>query len=103
MDKVISAMAERIVREFHPIRIILFGSYARGEADKDSDVDLLVVMPSVQHKRREAVAMRQALADFPVGKDIIVTTPEEINLRGNVVGTILRPAVRDGKAIYERA
>jgi len=99
----IYAMTERIVEAFNPIKVILFGSWARGDADWNSDIDLLVVLPSVENKRREAVAIRRALADFPVGKDIIVTTPEEISRRGNVVGSILRPALREGKVIYERA
>ena len=103
VSDVISAMVERIVRDFQPLRIVLFGSHARGEAHEGSDIDLLVVLPAVRDKRRDAVAIRRALADFPVGKDIIVTTPDEINLRGNMVGSILRPALRDGKAIYERA
>jgi len=102
VNDVISAMAERIVRDFRPLRIVLFGSHARGDAGKDSDIDLLVVLPHVQDKRQDAVEIRRALADFPVGKDIIVTTPEEIKSQGDIVGTVLRPALREGKAIYER-
>jgi predicted nucleotidyltransferase len=98
----ISAMTDRIVREFDPVRVILFGSHARGEAGRDSDVDLLVVLPKVDHQRQAAVAIRRLLADLPVAKDIVVTTPEEIAARGHLVGTILRPALREGRVIYER-
>jgi len=98
----VAVMAERLAERFAPLRIILFGSRARGEAGPDSDVDLLVVLPEVADKRRAAVAMREALADLPVGKDVIVTTPEEIARRGELVGTILRPALREGRVIYER-
>jgi uncharacterized protein len=94
---------ERIVQRFNPVRIILFGSHARGEARWDSDLDLLVVLPSVDNKRQAAVEIRRALNGVPVSKDIIVTTPEEIAARGNVVGLILRPALREGRVIYERA
>jgi predicted nucleotidyltransferase len=94
---------ERIVQRFNPVRIILFGSHARGEARLDSDLDLLVVLPSVANKRQAAVEIRRALNGVPVSKDIIVTTPEEIAARGNVVGLILRPALREGRVIYERA
>jgi uncharacterized protein len=69
----IQAMADRIVRDFHPVRLVLFGSHARGDAESESDVDLLVVLPQVSDKRRAAVEIRRALADFPVCKDIIVT------------------------------
>jgi len=95
-------MVDRIVHKFHPLRIILFGSHARGEASPESDVDLLIVLPKVANKRQAAIEIRRALADFPVCKDIVVTTPEEIARRGHLVGTILRPALREGKVLYER-
>ncbi|PSN17634.1 nucleotidyltransferase domain-containing protein [filamentous cyanobacterium CCP5] len=95
-------MVERIVEQFQPLKIILFGSHARGEFNPDSDIDLLVVMPSITSKRRQAVEIGQALADLPVSKDIVVTTPEEIEVYGQLVGTILRPALREGKTLYER-
>ncbi len=98
----ISAMKDRIVRDFHPLRIILFGSQARGTAGSGSDVDLLVVLPEVADKRKAAIEIRRALAGFPVCKDIIVTTPDEIARRGDLVGTILRPALREGRVLYER-
>jgi uncharacterized protein len=96
-------ITERIVQQFQPLKIILFGSYARGDATTDSDLDLLIVMPSGTHKRQQAIAIGQALADVPISKDIIVTTPEEIATYGQLVGTILRPALREGTTLYERA
>ena len=96
----IAVMTERIVTQFDPLRIILFGSYARGQQTPDSDVDVLVVMPQAPDKRRLAIEIRQSLADVPLSKDIIVTTPDEIERRGDLVGTILRPALREGKALY---
>ena len=100
---IIAAMTARIVEEFAPLRVILFGSQARGEAGPNSDVDLLVVLPSVDDKRETAIRIRRALAHFPVSKDVIVTTPEEIARRGDLVGTVLRPALREGRVVYERA
>jgi predicted nucleotidyltransferase len=96
-------MAERIVRDYDPVKIILFGSHARGEAGPESDIDLLVVLPEVANKRQAAVAIRRVLRDLPVPKDIVVTTPEEIARRGDLVGTVLRPALREGKVLYERS
>ena len=96
-------MAARIVRDYDPVKIILFGSHARGEAGPESDIDLLVVLPEVANKRQAAVAIRRVLRDLPVPKDIVVTTPEEIARRGDLVGTVLRPALREGKVLYERS
>ena len=94
---------ERITRRFNPLRILLFGSWARGEAHVDSDIDLLIVLPHVVDKRQAAILIGNALSDLPVSKDIVVTTPAEIAARGKVVGNVLRPALREGKVIYERA
>ena len=98
----ISSAVTPIAQQFHPLRIILFGSCARGDAGKDSDIDLLVVMPRVDDKRRMAIEMRRALRDLPVAKDILVTTPEELERRGNLAGTVLRTALKEGRVVYER-
>ena len=95
-------MAEVIARQFRPLRVILFGSHARGTAQADSDIDLLVVLPSVADKRKTTVEIRRSLDGFPVSKDVIVTTPDEIERRGRLVGSLLRPALREGRTIYER-
>jgi predicted nucleotidyltransferase len=100
--ELIPTMVERIVREFEPVQIILFGSQARGEARWDSDVDLLVVLPSAPDKHKAAVAIRRALRDVPVAKDIVVSTPDEIARYGDMVGRILRAALREGTVLYAR-
>ena len=99
---VTTAMVQTIVRGFAPLRVILFGSRARGEASPDSDVDLLVVFEQVPDKRQLAIAIGRTLRDFMIPKDILVTTPEEIRRTGRVVGTVLRSAIKEGKVVYER-
>jgi uncharacterized protein len=99
----IPEMVDRLVRQFRPLRVILFGSQARGDAHPDSDVDLLVVLSHVEDKHASMVAMLGALRDLPVSKDVVVTTPEDIARRGHLAGTVLRPALREGKVLYERA
>src|SRR5215510_14184595 len=93
----LSEVVDRIVRKFHPIRIILFGSWARGSAREDSDLDLLVVLPKVAHKRKAAIQIGNSLSNLPIGKDIIVTTPEDIEKYGKTIGDILGPALEEGK------
>lgn len=96
-------MVRRIVSRFHPDRIILFGSHARGTAGPDSDVDLLVVLPFVGSKREKQLEIRLALSSIRVAKDIVVTTPEEFQWRKEVPGTIERPAALEGRVLYVRS
>jgi len=101
-EDIVEVMVRRIVERFHPLRVLLFGSRARGEARKWSDVDLLVVLPEVMDKRKTTVEILRVLGDLPVSKDIIVTTPEEISRRGHLIGSVLRAALKEGKVVYER-
>ena len=102
MRDLIEEMVRRIVEQFSPDRVILFGSHARGAAGPDSDVDLLVVMDCPDPTRQPATEIRKALADLPVPKDVIVVTPEYFRRYSNIVGTIVWPAVHEGKLLYER-
>ena len=102
IEEQIQYMVRRIVAEFDPDRIILFGSYARGQAGPDSDVDLLVVMPVKGSKRAKQLEIRAMVRDVHVPKDIIVSTTEEFQWRKDTVGTIEYPAVREGKTLYAR-
>ena len=95
-------MVRRIVSRFHPERIILFGSHARGEASPDSDVDLLIVMPFLGSKLEKQLEIRLALRGIHVPKDIVVATPEEFRWRQEIPGTIEQPAAREGKVLYAR-
>ena len=99
----IARIVNRIVERFDPEQMILFGSYARGSANPDSDVDLLVVMKNVKSKRAKQVEMRCALHDIRIPKDIIVVTESELERYRNIVGTIVRPALREGKSMYVRS
>ena len=101
--KEIRQMVRRIVSLFHPERIILFGSHARGDAGPDSDVDLLIVMPYFGSRWEKQVEIRLALKSIPIPKDIVVTTPEDFLWRKEVPGTIERPAAQEGKVLYARS
>jgi predicted nucleotidyltransferase len=102
LQRTIDRMVRRIVKRFHPDRVILFGSHARGTAGPDSDVDLLVVMPVTGSRREKVVEIGVALHDFGVAKDIMVTTPEDFEWRKEIPGTIERPAALEGKVLYAR-
>jgi predicted nucleotidyltransferase len=98
----IRRMVKRIVQEFDPDQVILFGSRARGDAGPDSDVDLLVVMDVKGSRLEKSVEILGALREFIVPKDILVTTPEDFSWRKDIVGTIEWPASREGKVLYAR-
>jgi len=99
-QEIIELMVQVIVSRFHPERIILFGSQARGEASTESDIDLLVIMPGEVNRRRVTVDILHALHNMPAPKDIIVTTPHEIATRGQLRCTILHTALQEGKVVY---
>lgn len=102
VEVAIAEMVRRIVAEFHPEKIVLFGSHARGTAGRDSDVDLLVVMPVKGSKRQQMVAIDVKLAGVGVSKDVIVATPEEVERFRDVVGSVIYPAMHEGRVLYER-
>jgi predicted nucleotidyltransferase len=101
-QKWLPVIKRRIVRGFQPERIILFGSQARGDAREDSDVDLVVVMSGVDSRRAMQRSIYSALEGIPLGADVLVTTPEQLIQDADLIGTVFRPAVREGVTIYAR-
>lgn len=93
-----------VARACDPLKIILFGSLARGEEGPDSDIDLLVVLPYVAAEATAALMgdVRAAIT-APVPVDVFVTDPAEIARRSHLTGSILHPAVREGIMLHERA
>jgi predicted nucleotidyltransferase len=99
--RVIRRFARAVAERFDPDRIILFGSYAYGTPDADSDVDLLVVMPA-RDERAQATRIRLAVERcFPM--DLIVRTPENLRWRLEVGDWFLREIVSKGKVLYEKS
>ncbi|NOY52989.1 MAG: nucleotidyltransferase domain-containing protein [Deltaproteobacteria bacterium] len=100
--EIINDIVQRIVRQFRPEKIILFGSYAKGDVNPDSDVDLLVILPIEGSRRRKTVEIDLALVGVELPVDLIVVTPEEVEKYRNKIGTIIRPAMNEGEVLYER-
>jgi predicted nucleotidyltransferase len=96
----LATLVRRIVEVAHPDRIVLFGSAARGEMGPDSDLDVLVVKSGVEHRRRLAQDIYMNLSGVGVGVDIIVLTPEDIEAQKDSVGSIVGPALDEGRVIY---
>jgi len=85
----------------HPERIILFGSYARGEATEESDIDFLVIESQVSDYRMEMVRLRRVLRPLRIPVDVIVATESQVKEWGELPGTALYHALKEGKVVYE--
>ncbi|MEK7475442.1 MAG: nucleotidyltransferase domain-containing protein [Candidatus Coatesbacteria bacterium] len=101
-ERIIREMANRIVERFRPEKIILFGSYARGTAGPDSDADFLVVMPVEGSRRELSVRIATEISGLGLPKDVVVVTPEEVERDRNAVGTLIKPALHEGRVLFER-
>jgi len=83
-------------------RVILFGSYARGEADPGSDVDFLIVEPEVKDRYGEMVRLREAIRPLDIFADVLVVSECVFEDWRDDPNTVIRDAVREGR-VYERA
>lgn len=96
----IRAFVKQIVAQFHPRRVILFGSYAYGRPTPDSDVDLLVVMSHKGHPAVQAAEIRKCVrAGFPL--DLVVRSPEEIQRRLTMGDFFISEIMEQGQPLYE--
>jgi len=91
----------RILAVSSPNRIILFGSQARGDADAGSDIDLMVIEPTVQSPAQEAARLYRAVGWVGVGADILVYSEPEFALRSTVPRTVLDQALTEGRVVYD--
>jgi predicted nucleotidyltransferase len=96
----IEEFSRRIVRRFHPEKVVLFGSYAYGQPTEDSDVDLLVVMPFSGRSVDQAVEVRmETQPSFPL--DLLVRTPEAVSERLQLGDTFISEILNAGRVLYE--
>ena len=99
-SQIISDLISRIVDAAHPLRIILFGSAARGEMGPESDIDVLVVMPDGTQRLKMVRYLYKELFGFSHPVDIVVTTPSILEQHKNNIGLIYRTVLAEGKEIY---
>ena len=105
-DQLLQDISDKIVAAVHPKMIILFGSYARGTAGPDSDLDFIVVEDGPfgpeRSRRAEMVKLWRLLRDIRVPKDFLVFTPEEIEKWRDSPNHVVAHALREGRVMYER-
>jgi len=99
-ERVLNELVRRIVECVKPTRIILFGSAVRGAMRRDSDLDVLVVMPDGVHRRRTAQAIYRSLSGLGLAKDVVVVTESDVREHGDNPSLVLCPALQQGKELY---
>jgi predicted nucleotidyltransferase len=99
-DERMSELVSRIVEAVKPIRIILFGSTARGEAGRFSDLDVLVVVNEDTHRRKAAQLIYRRLLGFGIPVDVVVATQSDLEQYGDSPGLVYREAIREGRELY---
>jgi len=97
----INEVVEVIVKRFKPKKIILFGSYANGTPTEGSDLDLLIIKDSDVPSRLQNRAVRKMLYGLRVPVDVIVKTTKEFETYKDIIGTIMYPANKFGRVVYE--
>jgi predicted nucleotidyltransferase len=98
----VQAVVERLIQVGKPKKIILFGSYVRGDATRNSDLDVLVVTSdAVESPRRESVRLRNSVSDINMPIDILVVPYSRFEALREKLGLIYREADRRGKVVYE--
>jgi len=99
-QKLLDELVKRIVAAVHPLRIILFGSAARGDMAPHSDLDVLIVMPDGVHRRKTAQYLYQQMLGFGFAKDLVVATQSDLVNYDNNPGLIYKQALSEGIELY---
>src|SRR5258706_6669736 len=94
--KQIKQLCDQIVQEFHPQKIILFGSHAYGSPTPDSDIDLLVVMPYEGEYRQQLIKMVTKVGTY-LPLDLLLRTPKEVSERLELGDFFIREITERGK------
>ena len=101
-ERIVQQVVARIVAEAQPSRVILFGSYGRGDADPGSDLDIMVIKPHVPNRYEEMIRLRKAVGTLCVGIgiDLLVYSEAEYERRSQVPDTVLYWARKQGRLLW---
>jgi predicted nucleotidyltransferase len=99
-DAMLQEIVRRILSAGQPLRIVLFGSHATGQARPDSDLDLLIIEKSDMPRYRRAARYLKALVGVYPAKDVVVWTPQEIEEWAQVPNSFITTALREGRTLY---
>jgi predicted nucleotidyltransferase len=96
----IKDLVQRIVAAVRPLRVVVFGSAARGEVGPDSDVDILIVMPEGTHRRHTAQYLYRTISGVRIPYDLLVVTPADLEEQKGNPGLVYRNILREGRTLY---
>ena len=102
-EQIIQQAVELLRQAANPRRIILFGSYARGQADDRSDVDLMVIEGPAPDVMSEMVRLRRVLSPLRIPVDVLVVSETDFDYWCDTPGTVMHEAAREGRVVYEAA
>ena len=101
VETLLPEMTRRLVAEFDPCQIYLFGSYAWGQPNEDSDVDLFVIVPDSDESSRErSLRARSCLRGLPIAKDILVKTQAEVDWASRVYASLESEILERGLKLH---
>ena len=99
-DDVKKELVGKIIKVIKPQKIILFGSYAKGTATENSDIDLLIIENNVSSKIEEKRKIREALKFIQLPKDILVISEKEYDFYKDDFGSVVYEACRQGEFLW---
>ena len=101
--EIIEEIVKRVTSAVHPLRVVLFGSAARGEMGPESDVDLLIVVQDGTSRRDASRKAFRALSGLGIPKDVIVVTESDVKEFGENPSLVIKPALEEGREVYHAA
>ena len=99
-EQTLQKTVDRIVAAAQPSRVIVFGSYGRGDATEDSDLDLMVIAPKVEDKYAEMSRLHRVVGSVGTSVDLLVYSEKEYQRRSQVLGSVLFWARKEGRALH---
>jgi predicted nucleotidyltransferase len=99
-EEILDTVVGRLVALASPLKIILFGSMARGEARPQSDLDLLIVEKEVAEPYNEALRLDRALRDLMLPLDLVIISEDQFNRYSRVPGTVYYRSLKEGQVLY---